>query len=306
MSNKLENYKSSGKSGSHYTIYLYDYTIEDVLTFFSKKLDFVNKSLKDKFKKKMANDIIFTIKTELENGSWPKKFNYFILANQKGCEFIPFSKSDLKIAEEWRISKMMFDFDSKFKIKYLKKLFSTDINIINFHFDNKKLVVKYVDFMKEKIIEKTTVDQYENIYSKFSKEEVIYTGLSSYLDKIIKREPKKKEYLIRKKNVQNDDIIDLHSALVESKNNIRLERDIIGNLSNEKISHKFLFGKKEITEHISGMTIKTLYIYESIYNKLYQKLCKTGEESLINFEVIIFKEKNTLENYGGMIGEKYY
>ena len=76
----------------------------------------------------------------------------------------------------------------------------------------------------------------------------------------------------------------MHSALVESKNNIRLERDIIGNLSNEKISHKFLFGKNEISEHISGMTIKTLYIYESIYNKLYQKLCKTGEESLINLK----------------------
>ena len=54
------------------------------------------------------------------------------------------------------------------------------------------------------------------------------------------------------------------------------------------------------------MTIKTLYIYENIYKKLYQKLVKSGEESLINFEVITFKEKNILENYGGMIGEKYY
>ena len=306
MSCQLSKYKSSGKSDSHYTIYLYNYSYEEAINFFSKKLDFVNKSIKDSYKKKMANNIIYNIKCELENCTFKSPFNYFILANQKKCEFIPFSKNDIKIAAEWSIHNKMFDFSDKFKIKYLEKLFSTNISILNFHFNNKNLNVKYVDFMKEKFLEKTTVDKYDEVTSKYTGSNIILSGISSSLDKIIKSNSNKTEILLRKKNVTNDEIIEHSNALIENKNNIRLERDIVGNINNEKVTHKFLFGKKEISQNIMGMTIKTLYIYENIYQKLYQKLVKNGEENLINFEVVTFKEKNSLENYNGMIGEKYY
>ena len=54
MSNQLTKYKSSGKSESHYTIYFYNYSYDEVLQFISKKLDFVNKSIKDNYKKKKS------------------------------------------------------------------------------------------------------------------------------------------------------------------------------------------------------------------------------------------------------------
>ena len=248
MSSQLTKYKSSGKSDSHYTIYFYNHSFEEVLQMISKKLEFVNKSIRDAYKRKMANNIIYNIKCSLENGNFNGKFNYFILANDIKCEFIPFSKNDLKLAAEWSFPKTMFMFSDKFKIKYLKMLFSTDINILNFHFDNKKLVVKYVDFMKEKILTETNVENYDDIISKYNNQDIIYTGLSSVLDKLVKNNSNISERLIRKKSVTNDEVIDLNETLVENKNNIRLEREIIGNLNNEKVNHKFLFGKKEISE----------------------------------------------------------
>ena len=39
----------------------------------------------------------------------------------------------------------MFDFDSRFMINYLTKLFTTNLNLLVYHFNNKDVTIKNVD-----------------------------------------------------------------------------------------------------------------------------------------------------------------
>ena len=247
----------------------------------------------------MANDIIYEIKSSIEDGTYDEPFNYFILANTSDCHMIPFSKDDLKIASTWTISPTMFEFDSRFMINYLEKLFTTKLNILVYHFDNKDVTVKYVDYNKVKVEQKVSVDKFDEI-NKSTNKDTIYCGLSSYLDK------NKPNYLIKGKSVTNDDIITYYQNIMEEKNIARLEKDILGNISNEKVNHKFLFGRKEISDGITNMIIKTLYITEKLYKILHKKLEETDSLSLLNFEIIIITNGKVLKQYEGMIAEKYY
>ena len=299
MSKTLKNYRSSGKSDSHYTLYFYKHKVSEVIKFLSDKLDKINKSMKDIYKRKMANDIIYNIKTTIENGNYDEPFSYFILANQEDCNVIPFSKDDLNLVTSWHIPLSYFEFDNKFRINYLEKLFSTQLEILVYHFDNRDVTIKTVDYHKVKIEQKVSVDKFDNVEkpnNKFS----IYCGLSSYLDK------NKPENLIKGKSVTNDDIIDYHHKMIEQKNIARLEKEIIGNISNEKVNHKFLFGKKEISEGITNMIIKTLFITEKLFKILKKKLAETDSLSLLNFEIVTISDGKVLKQYEGMIAEKYY
>ena len=131
MSNTLKNYCSSGKSDSHYTMYFYNYDLSEVINFFSDKLEKLNKSIKDSYKRKLANNILYEVKCNLEANQFNNPFNYFILANESECNIIPFSLDDLQLASEWNIPTSMFEYDCKFKINHLIKLFSTNRNIID-------------------------------------------------------------------------------------------------------------------------------------------------------------------------------
>lgn len=299
MSKTLKNYCSSGKSDSHYTMYFYNYNLSEAIKFLSDKLEKVNKSIKDSYKRKMANDIIYEIKTTIENGTYEEKFNYFILANQKDCHIIPFSEEDLMLASTWNMSPNMFDHDSKFMINYLEKLFSTELNILVYHFNNKEVTIKSVDYNKVKIEQKISVDKFDDI-DKPSNRLSIYCGISSYLEK------NKPSYLIKSKTVTNDDIIEYYQQIIEEKNIARLEKDILGNIANEKVNHKFLFGRNEISEGITNMVIKTLYITEKLFRILKKKLAETNSLSLLNFEIITISNGRVLKQFEGMIAEKYY
>ena len=89
----------------------------------------------------------------------------------------------------------MFEFDSRFMINYLEKLFTTKLNILVYHFDNKDVTVKYVDYNKVKVEQKVSVDKFDEI-NKSTNKDTIYCGLSSYLDK------NKPNYLIKGKSVK--------------------------------------------------------------------------------------------------------
>tara|TARA_B110000879_G_scaffold146499_1_gene190066 strand:- start:4237 stop:5139 length:903 start_codon:yes stop_codon:yes gene_type:complete len=300
MSNTLKNFRSSGKSNSHYTIYFYNYNLSEVIKLLSDKLEKINKSIKDSYKKKMANDIIYEIITTLENGSYNGRFNYFILANQNNCNIIPFSKNDIQLANTWNMTTSMMEYDNKFMINYLEKLFSTELNLLVYHFNNKKVTIKYVDYHKVKVEKVVSVDKFDDIAKLNSSTFSIYCGLSSYLDK------NKPTNLIKGKSVSNDDIIEYYQQIIEDKNIARLEKDILGNICNEKVNHKLLFGRNEISEGITNMVIKTLYITKKLYKVLRKKLEDTNSKSLLNFEIITITNGNVLKKFEGMIAEKYY
>lgn len=300
MSTTLNNYKSSGKSDSHYTMYFFDTTVNDVITFLGNKLDFINKSIKDNYKRKMANNIIYQVKCNLESMDENEKFNSFILANENNVNIIKFSPEDIVITKEWKMKNIMFEFSEKYMISYLIDIFSTKMNIMNYHFDNKDFIIKMIGFMKEKILEKSNISNYDDISKNYSSKIIIYSGISSMIDKI------RPSYYIKKKNVMNEMIIDYYNDIIEEINIERVKNDIINNINNDKVNHKFLFGKKEISEGIMNMTIRTLYIDENIFKKLCNKLEKSDNLGLLNFEIITFKNSDIIKEYDMMVAEKYY
>lgn len=301
MSSTLSNYKSSGKSDSHYTMYFYNMKVIEIINFMKSKLDFINKSIKDSYKRKMANNIIYDVKCQLENNfNETDNFSQFILANEKTVHFIPFNSNDKSIIREWKMQNYMFEFSERFKIVFLTKLFAINFNIMVHHFDNKDVTIKLVDFYKEKTLIKTSTNSYEDEIKNYSSKFVIYTGLSSYLNNL------KPDNYIKKKQVTNDMIIELYETIIENINVERIKTEIFGNLTNEKVNHKFIFGKKDISNGITNMIIKTLYIDYNVFRKLKNKLEKTNNLNLLNFEIITFKNSEVLKDYDYMVAEKYY
>ena len=300
MSKTLTKFISTGKSDSHYTMYFHEYSRADLIKFFSDKLDKINKTMKDKYKKNMANDILYRVKSDIESTNFAEPFSYFILANTEDQHFIPFSKEDKELFNDWNLSVNMFDFGDRFKINYLTKLFTTKLNLLVYHFNNKEVTIKNIDHFKTKINEKVNVDRFEDVMNDYSSKYPIYCGVSSYLNKV------KPKYLIKGKTVTNNIIIEYYENLIEKENIDRLNREILGNINNEKVNHKFLFGKKEISKGITDMTIKTLYINKKLYNVLRKRLIESDSIGLINFEVVIIIDVKILGNYDGMIAEKYY
>lgn len=300
MSTTLNKYYSSGKSDSHYTMYFFDTTVSDVINFISNKLDFINKSIKDSYKRKMANNIIYQVKCNLESMDETEKFNSFILANEKNVNIIGFSYDDIKITKNWNMKNIMFEFSEKYMIDKITNIFSEKINIMNYHFNNKEIIIKNIDFMKERILEKDNISNFDDIIKNYPSKIIIYSGLSSIIDKV------KPSYYIKKNNVMNDIIIDYYNDIIEEINIKRVKTDIINNINNDKVNHKFLFGKKEISDGIMNLSIKTLYIDENIFNKLYNKLEKSDNLGLLNFEIIIFKNSDIIKEYEMMVAEKYY
>lgn len=281
-------------------MYFFDTTVNDVITFLGNKLDFINKSIKDNYKRKMANNIIYQVKCNLESMDENEKFNSFILANENNVNIIKFSPEDIVITKEWKMKNIMFEFSEKYMISYLIDIFSTKMNIMNYHFDNKDFIIKMIGFMKEKILEKSNISNYDDISKNYSSKIIIYSGISSMIDKI------RPSYYIKKKNVMNEMIIDYYNDIIEEINIERVKNDIINNINNDKVNHKFLFGKKEISEGIMNMTIRTLYIDENIFKKLCSKLEKSDNLGLLNFEIITFKNSDIIKEYDMMVAEKYY
>lgn len=298
MSKSLNNYYSQGKSDSHYTMYFYNFSKDKLLTFLKDKMEKLNKNIKDNYKRKKANDSIYNLISNIENNKI-EIFNHIILMNDGKINYIELDTDDLMTLKSWSLNDYFFDYDSEYKIDYLMELFSESLKIINFHFDNNNVSIYKVDKHKKCLIEKIKLSNIEEYLDGFGKDYCkIFSGKSSYLKN------KSIENQIKDNSIEN--IINFYEDLIEEENTDNFNKFIVSNLTNEKINHKFIFGKKETMQNIKNSMIETLFIEKEILERLKQKLSQTNNLDLINFKIICFKNKKILKDFDGVVGIKYY
>lgn len=290
---KIKDFKKyRDKSDSCYSIYWIDTKVSDAINQLKDIIANLNKKIKNNFKRKTANDILFNLRVYLENNYKPDDIlNNIFLANKSIEDFI-LEKEELLIFKEWNLKKFYLSYSDRFDIDYLYNLFTkekiwTALKIIN---------------QDAQILEIT-----EN------KSRIIYNGNISGIDintiKLdlicgISSEVKKLDGI--NKNLNNQEILQKIKENKILKNHLELDI-ILNNLENPKWKNKLIFGKNDIANALKYCEIKTLFCS----TKNYKKIQKSLDD--INFEIIIIdklKNGDTGDmfkiNYDGLLGIKYY
>lgn len=289
----MEEYiKFIGKSDSCYTVYWINYHIDDVINELEDRLKNLNKKIKDTYKRKQANDIIFNFKTYLETLQ-DEKINHIFLFNQDIIKMFLLSKDQIKIAKEWGLPTSYLTYSDHFKVSYLKNVFGEEKIYQILKLDNKKGTFYQITENKQrKIWEKDFTHKDELIETSFD----LICGVSSKI----------KEFNNSiNKNLTKDEILEIIKEREMVLNHTELEK-IISNLTNPEWENKLVFGKKDISKSLQYCEIKTLFLTSKNLNKIKKNIN-------INFETIIIDKLKIGDigdtfkrDYDGLLGIKYF
>jgi len=284
--------KYIGKSDSCYTTYWIGFDKDDVIEELENNLKNLNKKIKDNFKRKQANDIIFNFKCYLENSKL-EKINHIFLFNQEFIEEYPLNKNQLNIVNEWSLKRTYLNYEDHFKVDYLNKLFGDEKIYHILKVDNKIGCYNQITETKKKEIwEKDFSNKDEILEIKF---DLVY-GVSSNLKEF--KNP-------IKKFLSNQEILDEIKTREMIENHQELEK-IINYLTNPEWENKLVFGKKDISKSLQNCEIKTLFTSSKNLKKI--------EKSIdINFKVILIDKitsgdigETFKKDYDGLLGIKYF
>lgn len=280
-----------GKSNSCYTIYFVKWKYDEVITELKKILDNINKKIKDNYKKKMSNDIIYSLVSYIEENFKPDNLiSRIFLVNDKQINDFLLRKEQLKIAQEWYIESSYLQYDDHYHVDYLLKLFNNEkiYNVLSI--DNKIAQNMEITETKYRIIFNKDI----SLVEPSSKYDLVY-GISSQLKNFngIKGEFTKTQILQKIKEKQ---LIENHKELDK----------ILSNITNPKWQHKLVFGKKDISKSLEYCEIETLFCSSKHFEKIKQNIS-------INFKVIIIDKiidgdigHQFKKDYSGLLGIKYY
>lgn len=296
--------KETGKSNSCYSIYIIGMTCDKYVIQLKKKLDKINKSIKDNYKRKQANDIIYSFLNHLESNLKGQMLNCIFLVNHDDIITFNLSEKDLRVASEWNIKEEYFTYDNHFKIDYLYNLFNDESYINVFRMNNKSLKVYQINQTKSRLVDEIKSMNSENLLDMYSKYKLGYiVGVSSF----IKKFPEK--FKLIKGNITNDVILEDYENQIILENQIKLNEMVLAKMSIEEESDKFVFGRNKIVSEIENYMIKYLFITPKLHNLLKNNI----DTSLINFDIFEVKKIECgdyghilIRDYGGMVGIKYY
>jgi hypothetical protein len=300
------NYKNKiGKLNSLYTILLWGLPMKEQIDLLYKELLKINKFVKDSYKKKKANDVIYTFLKYIENIYDREDIvNGIFFIDVNIDEFI-LTKNEINVCKEWKIDNLILKYNDRFEIDYLDDLLYNleYTNVI--HLNKKILCHLYYNPTKIKQINKIEVSSVEEVdeYIKLLDNGVIH-GLSSFIKRI-----NNKSWDIYSKKLDKDKILNIiktNKALIIHK---QLEENVLNNLTNPKYNNLFVFGKKKINKAIQNSMLKELYITKKLKNILIKNISKEK----LNFKIyeLIRLKKNDItnifiKNYDGLIGVYYY
>jgi len=287
---KYQNY--SGKSGCCYSTYWIGFDKEEVINSLSEHLSNLNKKIKDSFKRKQANNIVFSFKSYLEESEL-EKINHIFLFNQDLIEVFTLSKKQLKIAKEWELKNNYISYDDHFMVDYLHDLFDEETIYHILRLDNKKGFYQQITETKQRIIyEKDIKDIKDCKDVKFDLIHGISSNLKEFKNSI-------------KKVLSKEELLDEINKRIMTLNHEEIEQ-ILTNLTNPEWENKLVFGKKDISKSLQYSEIKTLFITS-------KKMKKIKKNLDINFKVIIVDKLKSGDigdifknNYDGLLGIKYF
>ena len=297
---ELKNFKKiKGKQNSLITMIVYDTTQDDLLQFIEKKLDLV-KNIKDAFKKKIANDILFKLKCHVENGV-ESSMNKIFLVSEDEVNSFTLTKNYLKVLRDYNKVKIYYQTDERYNIEYILDLFN-DFNFFTvLELDKKTGSYFEINSTKKKLLESKSINNQQELLELFNNKVSILHGNST----LLKNLTTEKSYF--NKRLCDDEILDEINKLVITENHKKLE-SLLSNLTNPEYEDKIIFGQVETKKFTELSMISKLFIHESIY-KRYMNFFK----EYINFEVYPIKKlksgdisDNLIDNYDLCIGELYY
>tara|TARA_B100002019_G_scaffold262203_1_gene249483 strand:- start:31 stop:963 length:933 start_codon:yes stop_codon:yes gene_type:complete len=291
-----------------YTILTYSYKNEDLIDTLKKKLENMNKKIKDAHKKKFINERVFSLISNLESAfKLNEEVNGIFLVNSK-INKILFSKDDLNFCKNWSLPKLTFDYDDRFDIEYLTKLFSTDAIKTVFKFSKSDYQVLEIDSTKNRKIGTHTgiEEDHINFMVQKHKPSIIY-GQNQILKKLTGLE--KEGIIVDMRNITNEEVIEMINQKNIKENQEQFKKEFLDNLNNPSESDKLLYGRNEIIEAINNYMVKKLFINPKLYNILLDNV----EDSVLNFDIIIVQPnqpgdygQQLNKDYGGIVAIKYY
>lgn len=305
--NKIKEF-SKEKERYSYTILVHSYINEDLIDSTKKKLENINKKIKDTHKKKFINDRIYSFITYLESAfNLKEKINSIFFINSK-VNSIQLSKNEYSFCLKWNIMKYYMDYDDKFDVEYLTNLFSTDQIKIAFRFDKSNYQVVELDSVKFRVAENHTNMEEDSINFHITKlKPLVLYGTNQILKKLQHLESN--GITISLKNISNEELIDIINKKTITNNQEMFRKEFLDNINNPSVMDKLLFGKNEVGNAINNFMVKKLFVNPKIYNNLKENV----DSSTLNFEVIIVQPlepgdygQTLNKDYGGIVALKYY
>ena len=292
IDNKFKYITDSNQS--LFTIMTYKTTSEYVLNDLKKNLDKI-KNITNNFKRVKLNDRIFKLMKDIENKNFDI-LNYIILVSDK-IEYIKLYDNDIKVLEEYNIPKYVFIYDNDFKIDWLKDIFE-NFNFYDVIINNSNHFIHYKgNANKKKIIMETkSLDYLKNLTIP-----IYFVGKLVPMNNIINHIPKVLLWCEIMDHVKKLEIKKMNTKLDEILKNISLNPDI------------YIFGN-EIYEVIEMFNVKELYIHKDKKESFDSLLAEKNLIENINFPIIIIESCDNikdasnilLDNYGGLLGIKYF
>ena len=294
-------YGHTGKC--YYTFLIHSTSVIDTIAHVKEKLDKINKIVKNAYRKKLINERLYSFRKYLEDLKQNTTLNSIFFIGKNINHFL-LSKEQLAICLKWNLKNVYYEYDTHFKIDYLDDLFdeSNISNVLEFDRENVKLVE--MDNVKYRIANTFDVKDTNDVEELFSKyKPKLIHGSGSLIKKIKINTPIFKKKLLRDTLIKEVEKIDVSSNL------IKLDNEVLSQMTNPKCINLFMFGKKEVGKGIMNFMIKKLFITAPLLKKLQNKL----EPEKFNFEVTVIKSlepgdigSTFISNYEGIIGIKYY
>ena len=284
-----EMIKYTGKSDSCYSVYWINVSQDKINSQLIEMIDNLNKKIKDSFKRKQANDILYSLRCYIEeNYKMDDIINNIFFVNKEVADY-KLGKEQLEIAKNWNLPNHYFSYSDRFEVDYFYNLFSNEKIYKVLKIKNKDATVMELTENKSRIILEKNISDIE--ISNFD----LICGISS--------EIKKLDGIVG--NLTNSEILEKIKTNQMLKNHLQLDL-VLNNLQNPKWENKLVFGKKDISESLKYCLIKTLFCSS-------KNLVKIKKSIPINFEVIIV-DKIKLgdtgdifkKNYDALLGIKYF
>lgn len=298
---KLDNYINI-KNKMLYTFCFYKTNVADVIVYLTNLLDKIN-SMKDNFKRKIANDRVYSLKFYIELMEPSLIINGIYLVDDKNKP-IGFSleKSQIEILLDFKIPSLQYLCDDIYNIEYIKKLVSSTelVNVISVDGTIGKLI--QIDSVKNKYHDSTS-----NLDALITtnKSELIF-GTPNSIQTLQKKYPDK-QYFSGK--LSNDQIWKQIIINTNLKTQEKLNTEVLTQMTNPDKIDLFVFGRKNVREAILSYAVKKLFVASEIFSKY--KINIPGE--CFNFEVIVVDKitpgdygDTLIKNFDGAIAVKYY
>lgn len=291
--------KVRGKQNSLITLIVYDTSNDDLISYINKQLDLI-KNIKDTFKRKMINDILYKLKCDIENLSEGKVNKIYLVSDDEISNF-DLTKKNIHTLRDYNKPRIYYNTGERFEIDFILDLF-TDFNFYHvLELDKKSGTIIEINSTKKKVLEKKNFSSQNDLLDFLSSKINIIHGNSTFLKNL------NCDYLNFNKRLTDDEVLEEIVKIKITENHEKLE-NLFSNILNPEYEDKIIFGGSETKKYTELSMISKLYIHESIYRRFMNVF-----KEYINFEVYEIKKlrhgdiSDKLKNdYDNCVGELYY